>query len=341
MPDGIERSDIKDDLWVSLHRKGGYTRGCAIYEETYATRPILVGADLRATIEAPPVPAYYEVRLYRGDAARVHYGSPRFPKAALLARADVDVLVPLVPSAITGVRDLTVDDTLTLSATVPSELPYTRYKMVVVRNGNAAPGGAPEASFVVSYQRGLSQKFEPELRYGKSDTSGRVTAILNDPVLSPGKYEVRLQPIAEGLYANLMVARRQFTVRDPAFPQAGGGSPSMTTDWPEEDDRIRRLTAWLVPRDECVDPSFPEPPEFRFVELIGNDPLTEEDDVYQEVTGIYLGYPFFIEANFDTAPPEVVYRVRVGEDQRVKIRRTEDPKLFRSGIVVLTGEDGG
>ena len=69
--------------------------------------------------------------------------------------------------------------------------------------------------------------------------------------------------------------------------------------------------------------------------LIANDPTTVEDDVYKKVEGIHLGYAFFIEAKFDTAPPEDIYRVKVNDDQRVKIRRTDDPKLFRSRLVVL------
>lgn len=86
----------------------------------------------------------------------------------------------------------------------------------------------------------------------------------------------------------------------------------------------------------CPDPVFETPPELRLVQFWENKQDTPKDDAFLPADTIWPGHPYFVEAEFEEAPPADSYHVKVDEARSIRVTRTrEDAALYRSELVTF------
>ncbi len=93
-------------------------------------------------------------------------------------------------------------------------------------------------------------------------------------------------------------------------------------------------------REECPEPIFDDPPKLRIVEFWEHDPQDRDDNEFEEAANIWPGHPYYIEAQFDDAPPLETYKVRVDGQREVRVTRTtQDAELYRSEVITFTPQE--
>lgn len=93
------------------------------------------------------------------------------------------------------------------------------------------------------------------------------------------------------------------------------------------------------PLQVCPEPVFDKPPQLRLVQFWENDRDKPSDDAYLPAEKVWPGHPYFVEAKFEEAPQQDIYRVNVGGARAIRVTRTSgDAALYRSDIVTFAPE---
>ncbi|HSM40415.1 MAG TPA: hypothetical protein VK862_06665, partial [Afifellaceae bacterium] len=338
------------DVIASLYHLGHYTYGCAWRRGFYGpSAPVRTG---QAVLPPPTETGRYEIRIFRtlafnGDARQ------KFPAVApsgqfaifnlqLIGLGGFDAVAPAAPGAI-GLSATAIgpDDPMEITVRLPEQsgTPHS-YQLELWMSGDRLPGGVLKAPLIRNSDYVVVSP-RPAFRIvGGGDDFPTIaiespeTQLTLDPLILPGDYEVRLFDRTTGLH----VDRALFSVRDPgppALPAEARYRRGAITDWPAEDDPLRGIEAWMMPKDACEDPVFTEPPQLRLVELYSSDPERADDDEYVPVTSVQPGHPIFVEAEFGQSPPDEYYRVKVNGERLIRIYRTGNPRLYRSRLVTF------
>lgn len=343
-------SSNDEEVIASLFHLGHYTYGCAWRQGFYGpSAPVRNG---QAILPAPTQTGQYEIRVFRtlafnGDARQrlpvvPPSGQFTLPELQLIGVGSFDAVAPAAPGAISlSATALGPDDPLQIAVELPEQgsNPHS-YQLELWMSGDRLPGGVLRAPLIRDTEF-LSVSGSPMFRIsGGGDDFPTIalnslkTELTLDPLILPGDYEIRLFDRTTGLH----VDRALFSIRDPgqpALPAEALYRRSAITDWPEKNDPQRGVEAWIMPKDACEDPVFPEPPDLRLVELYSSDPEKADDNEYVPVTSVQPGHPIFVEAEFVQSPPDEIYRVKVDGKRLIRIYRTENPRLYRSRLVAL------
>jgi hypothetical protein len=341
-------SSADESLIASLYYLGHYTYGCAWSEGYYGASALVT--DGKAMLPSPAEPGPYEIRVFRTLAFN---GVPedKLPPIApaglwspaslqLIGVGHIKAVAPDAPGAIAlSAAALAPHDTLNISVALPAQgrNPHA-YQLELWLAGDRFPGGVLRAPTIYK-SASISGARMTDADGGRSGYStiaieAPESKIVVDPLIVPGDYEIRLFDRTTGFH----VARAPFAVRDPgppAMPADARFVRNAITDWPAKEDPLRGLEAWYKPKDACEDPVFPEPPQLRLAELYSSDPENADDDQYVAVTSVQPGHPIFVEAEFTQAPPDDVYRVKVDGERKVRVFRTDNPRLYRSKLVTM------
>lgn len=332
-----------DELLIaSLYREGHYTYDCVRTLGEYAgpSAPVLNG---QALLPAPVEPGRYQIHVFRslaweGDPTRRLQNIRE--EMEVLGVGELEALAPAAPGAITLAHSaLRTEETLEVRLRLPAQgsRPHD-YQLEVWLSGDRFPGKVlrppriPDVPELTSLNTG--ERTVKAIAVSSPEERFEVTRLW-----MPGDYEVRLFDRTTATH----VDRARFEVRDPgppALPPAARYDATAITDWPTRDDPERGLDAWLPPREACEDPDFDAPPQIRLVELYSSDPERSEDDEYRPVDTVQPGHPIFVEAVFESAPPDDSYRVRVDGERRIRVERTRDPRIYRSRLLTLQPGSG-
>ncbi len=91
-----------------------------------------------------------------------------------------------------------------------------------------------------------------------------------------------------------------------------------------------------LPDAYCPGPVLDEAPELRLVQMWATQTDGTFSTEFRPVNQMWPGHPYFIEAEFEEAPPEEAYRVEVSGRGTVLIKRTnKDDALFRSEMITF------
>lgn len=326
LPSGVPTAGQK--LYLMLVRPEHYTWYCSL-EAAHAVAPpgqryewLALSDTASGRFVAPVTTGPYELRLYRGTGGP---GDVWLRQGELLATRRFDVVAPLHPGlALASDGSRAVTEPVALRGVGPPPPPPLR-PLDLVRVASVSEGGS-----IVETRR------EARDATGTFATVGRVPA--------SGRYEVRqlgaslhLDTREEHSREVMYVARASFDAESVAFPRLQRTmAPPDLQDWPAENDPVRGVRQWLKPDAECREPTFAKAPALRFAKLV-RDASTGAHR-YAPVDGVYPGHPYVVEAAFATAPSEESYRVRVGTGDRIEVRRSDDPRVYRSGIVTIVPE---
>ena len=345
-------------LIAELYFAGQFTYGCVWREGFYTGARALVSRDGEGVLAAPGEPGRYEIRVFRpttfvgNEGAAEDYSNVQIADQGqfwaghgteLIGVATLDVTAPAAP----GIILIDPYDQTALRAPIGVEIADPgpafaghEFEAQIWRSADIVPGGLRSAPLTGDGQdwRYHFKGLESELairRIGRFPFDATLA-----PFWTPGNYELRLLDVTTGLF----IDRATIRIRDPgppSLPAVAQYGEDVPDDWPAEDDPKRGPFAWAPPRDECVDPEFETPPTFTIVDYWPHDPDTFDDDEYRPAEFIWPGYPYFLQAEFETAPPDDSYRVRVDGVRRIRVARTDDdPRIYRSDVIVFSPEDG-
>ncbi len=308
---------------LALYRKAGYTRFCARYEEVPARKAfgggeaMVVTGSGRFTLEAVSMPGSYEVRLYQGAPGGVGEDGPLAMQGGLLAKMDLEVVVPALPTALRLARGarIRVREAVDVEIDIPADKypAADTFVLVLARAPDIAVGGG---------LRPASHELFPQtVSFEITERHARVQIPAID---APGNYELRL------IYRGFAVARVPVQVIDPeAPPFPPGTEPRVppTSDWPEQDDPVRGLNVWF-PRDtKCG--GAPRP-TLR---------ITTVDAPFETLDSLSTGDLFRIEIVYADDPGSsqiaVTVRLAEGEGKLEEMARREGPRLYRTRAIRL------
>lgn len=321
LPAGVPAPHQK--LYLMLVRPEHYTWYCSLAQNESMRGPpgAYAWAELdragRGRFVAPMTTGPWELRLYRGGGVVNDLWGRQ---GQLLAKRRFEVIAPLVTGPVLvseGARAIV--EPIEVVGVRAGPPPPAR-PLDLVRTARVLEGGA------VSETRRESRS---------ADRGGAKLGV----VTVSGRYEIRQLAAAYHLDSReeasrewMYVGRTVFDVASTAFPRLQRNpAPAALEDWPSPDDPVRGVRQWLKPDAECREPSFAHAPVLRFVKLVHD--TNTGDRRFVPVDGVFPGHPYFVEAQFATAPPDERYHVRIGADERVEVGRTDDPRRYRSGPV--------
>lgn len=347
-------------LFVQLFLAPHYAYDCARRIGRYVGPPVRLASGGSAVLPAPPEPGRYEAHLFRpydwSDSAKDaleaagrlerptdlqlwQWQGGSAPFVEPLARVMLDVDAPAAPGAIGigGGSEFESSQPVPVTVDPPDAGPTPHhYELELWLAARNLPGGG--------FRRAVRLREGPAFRFG-SDTAPERSASMTVTeeglettlmVTIEESFELRLWDATVGYY----VDRLAFDVyeRDgPPMPPSGRVAAELS-DWPTRNERLRGLEAWLKPPVWCETPEFPEPPVLRLVHFISGDPDNPGDNEFVTADGVFPGHPFFVEAEFETAPPDDLYRVDFGPSEAFLVERTDDPRVYRSGALNVVPE---
>jgi len=295
------------------------------------------GADgRRVSITLPHMPGTYEVRLYRGDFAGG--AGQRMPDAELLAFAQISAEIHKAGSVGFAATPAARQSAQIDARYTPASTQSTFHSVAIIQPRLRYAGGGKSA---------LDQ-----MRIGNQN--GLTGPVPNRPGIA--------MP-ADGLpefYAQAHLTHNGVIIASSApqkvAPAPDAENPLPQSLWPEpvnDDALIVPVADWLLPDDACANVPVPEH-KLRLVEWIAPEhgevleydrldhlAVNTEKDEYKKIKAPWLGYPFFIEAEFNSPPDAPEYVGRVDGKTRVIFRRTEDnPAIYRSVDMYAVTENG-
>lgn len=94
------------------------------------------------------------------------------------------------------------------------------------------------------------------------------------------------------------------------------------------------------PLQVCPEPIFEDPPQLRLVQFWENDREETRDDEFRLAQAVWPGHPYFVEAKFEEAPPQDIYRVKIDGARAIRVTRSKtDDALYRSDLIVFAPEE--
>jgi hypothetical protein len=133
-----------------------------------------------------------------------------------------------------------------------------------------------------------------------------------------------------------------------AYPDVLKPVAPSEADWIDDDDPLRSLAVWAPTCNQLDDPK--DKPELTFVRfeitpVPDVDPISDNGEItfidqgdYVQIDGIYVGYPFFVEARFEVPQETEAFEVTM-KGYRIKLTRTEnDPLVYRSTALIFSGQ---
>ena len=339
---------------AELYFAGHYTYGCVWREGYYTGARALIDEHGKGVLSAPGEPGLHEIRVFRpttfvtqsnatedysnvqvADQGRFYAGYG----TELIGVAQIDVTAP----AAAGIIRIDPYDRTALRSPIGVEIADPgpafaghTFEVQIWRSADIVPGGLRTVSLTGNGQdwRYHFKRLENELpiqRIGRFPFDASLA-----PLWTPGNYEVRVLDVTTGLY----IDRATIRLRDPGppkLPATAAYGENVPDDWAAANDPRRGHHIWSPPREDCVEPVFETPPRLSIVNYWPHDLDTFEDDEYRLAEQIWPGYPYFVQADFKTAPPENAYRVKVDGERRIRITRSEeDPRIYRSDVITFT-----
>lgn len=322
------------EVWLGIHRTGGYRFNCHVLEElgidpdgnlVFYER-FDAGNTAEVEVPLPGFAGHYELRLYRNYARRSGI-KHQHPFGELLARLPLPVVESRYPGAIVlpHADPLSPGEVIEVEVRLPEDATGD-YLLKACRSLETAPGGVTQEGRCGMLAEGTAP--------------GSFTVEIG-PHGDPGPYELRLLRKRNDGFGPVL-DRLRYAVIDPDFPQYPAGLAFRHGPWddvPDEKDPLRGIESWFKPKDACEDPVFPQPPDLRVVELYSSDPESADDDTFVPVASVQPGHPVFVEALFSQAPPDDIYRVKVNGERRIRVFRTENPRLYRSRLITLIAKE--
>jgi hypothetical protein len=319
------------NAWVGLFRAdAAEPRGGSGIERNRITWE-RVGDGKNIAFRAPAWPGRYEFRVFDRDS--MYY---------LLDAAAFDVVVTPAATLRPEKRHYAPGEEIRLLIDVPPNRHLGSAWVGLYTTGHAVRGGATVGESRVNYWRvnadnprlafPAPQRPGPyELRFYDRDQEQYVLAIAPITVGSalPGDSGriVRLTPMP-GVASS---SRTEPNASDgdglptepPVVPGRGEARNVRDNSEPPE----------VSPADETRDPS--KAPTLRF--------LATSDDGFAPLRALGAGRSFLVEATFSEAPIEDTFPVNLTDDQGVRqtvlVYRTDDPKVFRSGVISIGGSN--
>lgn len=334
---------------AELYHAGHYTYGCYWREGYYTGAGTLLSPDGTGLLPTPGEPGKYEIRIFRpmkeiaiegvseADSLRItrpNQGTPWTNYAMELVGSKV-IDVELPEKRIIKVEPYVPTDpgkSITFKVLDPGpEFQGHVLQLHLWRKPKELLGGLKSESsptgIRISNAGGVTSASPTVDSFPASFTL--------DPIGSPGNFEIRLLDMTSGAF----IAKADISLRDPlAF---GGATGRIFDDWLAARGGTRGIEAWMPPKDACVDPVFDKPPKLEIVEWYPNDPKDMKDDEFKPAPIIWPGHPYIIQARFDAAPPDEIYRVKVDGERRARVYRSIDnPRIYRSEVVIFAPQPG-